>query len=63
MKKRILPLIGLVGAIIPCSLLITRYFALPSNGFFGAVLPTAAAIAVVGSILYLFVCSRNSGHE
>jgi hypothetical protein len=53
-------LIGVIGALIPISVLIRTYFGLPTNGFFGAVLPTIAAVAVMCILIYAFVRERGS---
>jgi hypothetical protein len=55
MKRKTLKLVGPIGTIIPISMLIQRYFDLPSDGVFGFILPSIAAIAVVGII---FFCDR-----
>ncbi len=53
-------LLSVCGAIVPISFLIRTYFGLPTDGFFGAILPTLAATAVIGILIFSLVTSRKS---
>lgn len=50
MKREPMALLALFGAVIPFSMLIRRFFELPNDGFFGFILPSIAAVAVVGLV-------------
>jgi hypothetical protein len=60
MSQRLMGITGIIGAVIPLSMLIRAYFGLPTDGFFGFVLPTTAAVAAVSILIYSLVRARGS---
>ncbi len=59
-NRRAIVLIALVGATIPASMLAQRYFELPGDGLFGFILPSLAAVTVVGLVVYLAVSGTRA---